>query len=400
MAGRRILLLHVTTSSGHHHASQAIAQALRRLDPDCQIINVDAFDYTSRFVRFAIQRSYHSLIRHQPNVWEYLYDNPAIHAQVRQLRRLLHRYHTNKLRRLIETVQPHAIACTQAFPCGMLADFKQQQRLDVPLVSVLTDYAPHLYWLHEQVTAYVVPAEELKARFISYHVPEDRIHVHGIPVEPSFLEPVDRETVYDRFHLRRREPLILVMGGGGGFGPVRELMRSLDQVHLPCQFVVLAGTNHALLSWLRQQSFRHHVVSTGYVESVPELMEIASLIISKPGGLTTAETLTKRLPMLMSSPIPGQEMCNARFLLAHDAAVQLTSPASARDAVQQLLQQPDRLAQLRRNAGRLAYPESAFHTARLLVELADRTIRLSGDQDIRISGNRDTGVSVPDVLIT
>ena len=372
MAGRRFLLMHVTTSSGHHHASRAIGQALRRLDPGCQVIDVDAFDYTSRFVRWGINRSYLSLIRHHPDVWEYLYDNPDVHRHAQHIRRLLHRYHIGKLRRFFETVQPHAIACTQAFPCGMVADFKKLQRLAVPLVGVLTDYAPHLYWLHETVDVYVVPAEEVKQRFVSYRVAEARIRVHGIPVEPRFLDPVDRQAVYEQFGLDPAQPVILVMGGGGGFGPLREVMLSLDRMPLPCQVVVLAGTNRALLGWLQQQRFRQRVLANGYVDAVPHLMAIATLLITKPGGLTTAEALAKQLPLLIITPIPGQEMCNARYLLSQGAAIQLDAPARTGDVVAKLLRDGFRLEALKQQTARIGNPESAIKTARLLLELADR----------------------------
>jgi len=371
MAGRRFLLLHVTTSSGHHHASRAIAHALQRLDRRCQVVSVDAFDYTSRVVREAILRSYLSVIRHQPNVWEYLYDNPAVHRRVKHLRHLLHRYHTRKLQQLLETAQPQAIACTQAFPCGMVADFKKHQRLTVPVVGVLTDYAPHLYWLHEAVNIYMVPADEVKERFVSYGIEEARIQVSGIPVEPEFLDPVDRQAIYAECGLEETIPVILVMGGGGGFGPLRELILSLDRVASPCQFVVLTGTNQSLLAWCRRQAFRHRVVAHGYVDSIAGLMDIATLVISKPGGLTTAEALAKRLPMLIVTPIPGQEMCNARYLLSQGAALQADSPETAREIVERLLQRPERLHQLSRKAAHIAHPDSARHIAQSLLDLSD-----------------------------
>ena len=95
--GRRVLLMHITTSSGHHHASRAVAQALMRLDPSATVVDIDAFQYVSPFVRWATTRTYSSLIRHQPDVWEYLYDNPAIHRRIQHFRALLHRYHAAKL---------------------------------------------------------------------------------------------------------------------------------------------------------------------------------------------------------------------------------------------------------------------------------------------------------------
>ncbi|MBI3324089.1 MAG: hypothetical protein HYZ92_02300 [Candidatus Omnitrophica bacterium] len=372
MASRRILLMHVTTSSGHHHASRAIGQALQRLDPSCQVISVDAFDYTSRFVRWAIMRSYMSLIRHRPNVWEYLYDNPAIHRHVKHIRQLLHRYHGRKLQRLFETVQPHAIACTQAFPCGMVADFKKHRGLTVPLVGVLTDYAPHVYWLHDTVDRYLVPAIEVKERFESYGIAAARIQDSGIPIEPKFMDPVDAAAVFRDFGLRAGMPVVLVMGGGGGFGPIRELMLSLDRVGRECQFVVLAGTNLALGSWLRRHQFRHPVVVQGYTEAVAQLMSVAAMIITKPGGLTTAEALAKQLPLLIFTPIPGQEMCNARYLLSRQAAIQVEDPERAGETVTELLRHPEALAQMRARAGRLGHPDSAFQAASLLFELGGR----------------------------
>jgi len=376
---RRILLMHVTTSSGHHHASRAIGQALRRVDPSCQLINVDAFDYTSRFVRWAIMRSYMSLIRNHPDVWEYLYDNPAIHRHVKDFRQLLHRYHSRKLQRLLETVQPHAIACTQAFPCGMVADFKKHRGLAVPLVGVLTDYAPHQYWLHDTVDRYIVPAVEVKERFVSYGIAPERIQDSGIPIEPKFLDAVDAPAVYRQFGLDPAVPVVLVMGGGGGFGPIQGLMLSLDRVPAACQFVVLAGTNQALSSWLRRYRFRHLVIAQGYTDAVPQLMSVAAMVITKPGGLTTAEALAKQVPLLIFTPIPGQEMCNARYLLERRAAVQIVSTDRAGDPVAELLRHPERLAEMRAQAAKLGHPNSAFQAARLLAELSQRISDVPGE---------------------
>ncbi|MBI3011476.1 MAG: glycosyltransferase [Candidatus Omnitrophica bacterium] len=371
MTGRRFVLMHITTSSGHHRASCAIGQTLKRLDPLAQIVNVDAFQYTSRFVRWAISRSYLSIIRHQPDVWEYLYDNPAVHRRIQHLRVLLHRYQAGKLQRLLETVRPEAIACTQAYPCGMVADFKKHHNLSVPLVGVLTDYAPHLYWFHDTVDAYVVPSEQVKQRFVTRGVDPSRIKVLGIPIDRKFLEANDREATARALGLDPTHPIILIMGGGSGFGQIRDIMLSVDILPYPCQFVVVAGTNRSLLAWLQGQRFRHRVVSLGYTNDIPKLMDIATLLISKPGGLTTSEALAKHLPLVIVNPIPGQEAYNARFLLSHGAAVQAGSPETVRQTVRDLLDNPDRLAGLRRRNVELAHPNAAADIAGLLFELAD-----------------------------
>ena len=370
--GRRFLLLHITTSSGHHRASCAIARAIARADPLAHVSSIDAFDYTSRPVRWAITRSYASLIKHQPDVWEYLYDNPAVHQRVQHLRSLLHRYQAAKLQRLLGEVKPDAIACTQAYPCGMVADFfKKHRHARVPLIGVLTDYAPHLYWFHETVDAYVVPSEQVKRRFLMRNVEASKVKVLGIPIDDVFLRPVDRDAAARAFGLNPDQPILLIMGGGGGFGQLRDVVLNLDTLPHPCQLVVLAGTNRPLLSWLQTQRFRHRVLPLGYTDQVPQLMSLATLLVSKPGGLTTSEALAKRLPLVIVNPIPGQEAYNARFLLSQSAAVQATSPETVRQTVRDLLENPEQLEALRRRIGTLAHPDAARDVAKLLCELAD-----------------------------
>jgi len=388
MRQRRFLLMHITTSSGHHRASSAIERTLRRVDPQARIISIDAFQYTSRFVRWAITRSYLSLIRHQPDVWEYLYDNPSVHRRVHLLRALLHRYHAVKLARLLEAVRPDTIVCTQAYPCGVVADFKKHHHLRVPLVGVLTDYAPHLYWFHDTVDAYVVPSEQVKQRFVTCGVDPSRVKVLGIPIDLRFLEPTDGEAAAQRFGLTAKQPIILIMGGGAGFGRLREVVANLDRIHHPCQLVVLAGTNRPLLCWLQAQHFRHRVVPLGYTDRVAELMGVATLLISKPGGLTTSEALAKQVPLVIVNPIPGQEAYNARFLLSHGAAVQAGAPETVRQTVSDLLDNPEQLVQLRRRCAELAHPNAALDIASLLMSLADRYATGQADGTLPVSALR------------
>lgn len=371
MTGRRFLLFYITTSSGHHRASCALEETIRRLDPTAHVVSVDAFQYTSRFVRWAISRTYFSLIRHQPDVWEYLYDNPAVHRRVQYFRTLLHRYQAAKLQQLLETVRPDAIACTQAYPCGMVADFKKHHHLPVPLVGILTDYAPHLYWFHDTVDVYVVPSEQVKQRFILRGIDAARVKVLGIPIALKFLEPADRAEAARQFSLNPDQPVILIMGGSSGFGQLRDIVLNLDTLPDPCQLVVIAGTNRSLLAWLASQRFRHRVVALGYTAEVAKLMDVATLIVTKPGGMTTSEALAKRVPLVMVNPIPGQEAYNARFLLSQGAAVQAFSAETVRQTVRDLFDNPNQVDALKRRHAELAHPNAALDIAKLLFELAD-----------------------------
>jgi processive 1,2-diacylglycerol beta-glucosyltransferase len=365
----RLLFMHATPRSGHQRASRAIERAVSQLSPSVAISSVDAFEYSSSIVRWAIYRIYYSLIKHQPDVWEYLYDNPAVQRKVEALRALLHRYQRRKFERFIAAVQPDAIICTQAYPCGMAADFKQRSGAKIPIIGVLTDYAPHLYWFHPDVDCYVVPSEQVKARFIERGVNAARIRVCGIPVDERFVKTYDRESLCRELGLNSAIPVLLIMGGSGGFGQIRDVVQQLDRLPNSCQMLVLAGTNTRLLHWIRSRSFRHSVRALPYTNEVYKLMSVATLLISKPGGMTTAESMAQGLPMVIVNPIPGQEDYNARYLIAERAAVQAIAPSQVRQTVRDLLENPERLADLRNRVQSLARPSAAQDIARLIFQL-------------------------------
>ena len=98
-------------------------------------------------------------------------------------------------------------------------------------------------------------------------------------------------------------------------------------------------------------------------------MAVADLVVTKPGGLTTSETLARGAAMMIVNPIPGQETRNSDFLLENGAAVKVNNLATLAYKLMALLRDPARLAQLKSNAQRLGRPRAAF-------DVAERSIRL------------------------
>jgi processive 1,2-diacylglycerol beta-glucosyltransferase len=91
-----------------------------------------------------------------------------------------------------------------------------------------------------------------------------------------------------------------------------------------------------------------------------ELMCAADLVVSKPGGLTTSETLARGAAMVIVDPIPGQESRNSDFLLENGAAIKVNNLAALGHKVEAILSDPNRLTQLKQNAGKLGRPRAAF----------------------------------------
>src|SRR5215203_891645 len=100
-----------------------------------------------------------------------------------------------------------------------------------------------------------------------------------------------------------------------------------------------------------------------------ELLCVAELVVSKPGGLTTSETLARGAVMAIINPIPGQESRNSDYLLENGAAIKANNTPALAFKVNQLLQDPARLKTLRENVRRIAKPRAAFDVVKHSLEL-------------------------------
>ncbi|MCP4649070.1 MAG: glycosyltransferase [PVC group bacterium] len=368
---KRILLLYISNNSGHHRATMAIEEALYSLSPEIKVMNINCFNYTNPMLEKVINSVYNKVIKIKPEVWEYLYDNPKIVRRSKKLRRLIHKFNSKKLKKLIYNFKPEAIACSQAFPCGMVADFKKTYALDIPLVGVLTDYYPHSYWMYDNINGYVVPSEQAKKRLVDNGVEKDKVFVYGIPISPTFSNNHDKEFILKSLHLEPDVPTILIMGGGQGLGPIEDLVFAVNTIEKPFQIIIICGTNKKLKKWLekRKTLFKKKMAILGYTKQINILMDIADLLVTKPGGLTTAEALTKSLPVVIVNPIPGQEAKNTEFLLSEGVAVRARNTLDAAILIEDLLNTTGKLNKMKKAALKHAKPQSAVDTAKLLLNL-------------------------------
>lgn len=368
----KVLLLYISEHSGHHCASNAVENALKTLEPGITTLNINSFNYTNPILEKVINRAYMGVVKRTPELWDYLYDNPKVLKNTQRLRDAIHRFNTSKLKALLDDFKPDAIVCTQAFPCGMVADYKRSFGLNIPLFGILTDYAPHSYWVYNDVDRYIVPSEETGRKLADNGIDPHRIEAFGIPIEPKFQRSNDRATTFRSLGLDERTPTILVMGGTQGLGPITHMVRYLDAIPLDLQIIIACGTNKRLYRRLKAHRFRKKVITLAYASNVDELLRIATLIVTKPGGITTAEALATGVPMLIVHPLPGQEAMNTKYLLREGVAVKAESPQDAVVLLEELLYNRDKLKVMSERALALAKPDSATRIARLILELIRR----------------------------
>jgi len=269
--------------------------------------------------------------------------------------------------------QPTVIVATHFFPAVALAEAKQFGWLTSRVVVVVTDLFPHRLWLTPEADAFVVGSEEVKAVCQQRGIAEARIHPLGIPIAKAFRHSPDKGMVRERLRLDPARQTLLIVSGGEGMGPMSQLVRhlvTLEAVHPKhLQLLVVCGSNVRL----RETLDRVAAASTmpmrvfGFVDTMPELMGVSDLLLTKPGGLTVMEALAMGLPMIFFNAIPGQERFNADYVIRHGAGLNAAHPAQVKETVLRLLDHPAQLDAMRSRALSLAKPTAAQQLVETLI---------------------------------
>lgn len=373
---RKVLFISAPIGAGHVRAAQAVGAAVRRLAPGTETLFVNIFDFFSPRLGRTILAAYLKILDIFPGAYGAAYGWGNTSRVALAGREAVSSFLAGKMRRYLAEQKPDAVVVTHATPAGLVAHLAARGGLPVPTFAIVTDFVVHRLWVYPEIDQYFVAADELCAYLAANGVDHSRSAAVGIPVDDRFTEPADRATVARRLELRPDLSTILVMGGGAGVLPMVEIVSACESLGRPLQVVAVTGRNASLRKKLAEQarSLRHvALIPLGFVENIHELMTVAHLLISKPGGMTAAEAMAKGVPLLVYRPIPGQEEANTRFLVARGAAVLVESPAMLSRTVAGLLAgSSEGLAAIRSAAFALGRPLAAETIAReILVRLGN-----------------------------
>jgi processive 1,2-diacylglycerol beta-glucosyltransferase len=369
----RILFFYSSQDSGHHRAAQALQSAFNP-HSDVETLALDSIECAYPRMGRMIISWYTKVIKNIPYIWRALYDNHDFAIATRDFRKLFNRLYFTKMEKILKEHKPNVIICTQAAPCHVAAAYKGERGNGLPLVAVITDYLVHPYWLHDKVDLYIVPTEETKETLVERGIHREKIKEIGIPIDPKFMSSYDKLKKRAELGLSREVTTLLIAGGSRGMIPVRRILRLLSQVNAPFQAIIVAGRNKRL--WLRAKKMGRKLAFTtkvlSYTNSMDSLMDASDLIITKPGGLTSAEALAKGLPLIIVKPIPGQEERNGQYLIDQGAALAIDHLKDLPEVIEELLLFPQKIEEMSRKAQVLARPKAAEETARAIMELVER----------------------------
>ncbi len=351
-------------------AAQAVELALRELAPNATVQNIDILTMTNAAFRRVYGKTYLDLVNMAPHVLGLIYDmmdkpvkpkNPGD-----RLRLMMEKLNLTRFREMLEEAHWDVVVNTHFLPAEIIASLRKKGKIAQRQMTVTTDFDTHRLWVNEPTEHYTTATAEGAAYLTSFGVPSERTSVTGIPIHPLFSHPMDRAACLKSQGLKGDRPIILQLAGGFGVGPIARLYQGLLAIRQPLEIVVVAGKNESAKAELEKilVPTRHHTKVLGFTNQIHELMHVADVVMSKPGGLTTSEVLASGAAMAIVNPIPGQESRNSDYLLEQGAAIKINNIATLSMKMEELLGDPGRLATIKANARRIAKPNAAYDVAR------------------------------------
>lgn len=317
----KTLIFSVSIGSGHDNVAKALAERLLEDIPGSEVNIIDTFQYINATLHKVVVGSYMETLKFTPKVWGYLYEQAAEGERFIDLGQLLSKLLSPKLEQLLKQFDPDVIFTTHAFPTGILSVMKEKGHIKAPVASVVTDFHVHNFWIHQGIDRYFIPAPDLSCRLLRHGIEENRIVSVGLPIRRQFSNNINPEEAKAALGLSRELASILVMGGGLGLGRIEQITEEI-LADSNFQVVVVTGKNkivHEHLTKLNNPNLKVF----GYVEDVAQIIAACDIVISKPGGVTTAEVLSMRKPLIIYSSLPGQEDRNTEYLLNKGAAIKI-----------------------------------------------------------------------------
>lgn len=367
----RILILAASTGGGHIKASHAIESYLRQNMQDAEVEIIDTLKCIHTLLDKTVCDGYKFLAKNTPRMYGKLYQKTNEDNMLSGMVPKLNAVFAQKLFPSIEEYGPDLIIATHPFAVEMVSALKEEGKIQIPLLCVITDYGMHRAWIADHVDAYVVSDEGMLREMTEAGIPKEKVYAFGIPVQDVFFQKQDKEELLRELGLNEKLPTVLIMAGSFGVSNIVEIYKAIQRLSTPLQILLITGRNRRMydvFARLIPQSPKSTRLIF-YTNEVAKYMHVSDLLITKPGGLTISEALACSLPLVVFDAIPGQEEDNAEFLMAHNMGIRIKSGEDCAQTVQKLLEDSNRLENMRASCRGFDKSESGENIFRLVQSL-------------------------------
>lgn len=373
---KKIVIFYASYGGGHLSAAKSIKQYIDENYQDVQTELIDCVKYVNTAFEKLTTAAYKEMAKKAPWAWEKVYYN-AQNGFIGKVSTTANKIMAVKMAKLFRELKPDYVISTHPFSSQMTSYLKQKGKTNCSLTTVLTDFAEHDQWLigSRFVDFFFVSNEAMKKNMINnYNIDANKIHVTGIPISERFSKKYNKEEICSNFEISPNKKTVLFFGGGEyGLGKSKtiNILENLADFK-DIQVIAIAGKNEKLKSAfenvVKEKNRENDIKVLPFTTLVPELMSISDLVVTKPGGLTTSESLASGLPLIIINPIPGQEEENANFLENAGAGIWLKKTDNVKEVLQSVLLDDKKIQTMKSHSQELAKPNSTQDICKIIFE--------------------------------
>lgn len=363
---KKILIVYATGGMGHVTAARAIEQAFKAKYPEVEVKNVDVIDYAVKLYKKVFVDGYNYVSAKTPELWGWLYktfNNKSSQKLPTALSKLAIE---GNFIPFVKDYNPDFIISTHPLPMMLISASKRKEVIDIYSSMVVTDFGCHSFWVDPEVNYYFNATEDVGKCLQNYGASAEKMVATGIPIQLKFSKELDRKSLQNKFGLNPDLFTLLIVGGQFNFSSLQKVINNIEKKNQgKVQYLVVAGRDKELKQSIESSNLekRSHTKVFGFVDNMEELMTVADVIFSKAGGLTVSECMAKGLPMIINKVIPGQEEDNVNYLNAKGAAIRVNNFSEVSKAINELVDNPEKVIKMRNAAKSIGKPNSATDLA-------------------------------------
>lgn len=236
----KVLIVYASSGAGHRRAAEAIYDYLKDNHPDLGLKIVDVLDKTNALFRFDYTVGYSFLIRYAVSLWRFAFwltEFKLFRFLSSPIATFVNNINSISFIRYLIRENPDVIVSTHFLPSDIAALLKRNHKIKSKLVTVITDFGVHPYWVARGTDLYIVASDFTKERLLKEGVSLKMIKVFGLPFHPKFLKQFDRIALSEKIGIDPGKFTALLMTGSFGIGPlekIAELLSPKIQVLVVC----------------------------------------------------------------------------------------------------------------------------------------------------------------------
>jgi len=356
------------TGGGHRSAAEAIIEAMESEYGD--LFTTEMVDFFKGFGPGPIRKMpdlYPEMVKAK-RLWQASFYATNGRAQARVLTASLWPLMRSTMRKLVKAHPADLVVSVH--PLATTAALKALGTKRPPFYTVVTDLiTTHALWFDTRGDRILLPTETARQRALQYHMPPEKLEVVGLPVAAQYCAPVGNKlALRQRLGWPTDLPMVLIVGGGEGMGPLAKTARAIDESGLRLGVVIVCGRNVKLQASLQSQTWENPVFIYGFTKDMADFMRAADVIVTKAGPGTIAEALNANLPIILYGKIPGQEDGNVAFVESEGVGIWAPKPQLVVRALTRWISRPEERQAVIDAARRVARPDAAHRVARILAD--------------------------------